>query len=256
MLQKIKELEPSIDAVFVPVELDKTASVRAAADIINDQVEKIDVLINNAGIMASEAFQTNDAGIETQLATNHVGHFLLTKLLIDKVYVAGAGARIVNVASDGYLISPFRFDDWNFSNGKEYDPWSSYGQSKTANILFTRQLAAKLAKRGILAFAVHPGVIMDTSLGKNVRPDSFNDISDIAMRNTGEPFTVGNPKSLQQGVATILMAALDPSIANEPGSYLEDCHPVPLRPYASSSENVEKLWQLSEQLTGESFDLG
>ena len=249
--EKIKELNSSIKTTFVPIELDDFDSVRVAAEKVNTSVGKIDILINNAGIMAVKKFTTNKDGIESQFATNHLGHFLLTNLLFDKVKAAGPSARIVNVTSDGFKIGPCRFEDYNFKDGKEYDPWSAYGQSKTANILFTRQLANK----GRPSFAVHPGVIMSTSLGNHVDQAMFGDINDIAIRNTGKEFIVGAPKPTQEGVSTTLRAALDPSVAKESGSYFENCNAVPLFDYASSMGNAQRLWALSEKLVGQKFDL-
>lgn len=135
----IQGINATTKTTFVPIELDDWDSVRKAAANINDKVSQIDLLINNAGIMAVP-YTLNKAGIESHFATNHLGHFLLTALLFDKIAAAGPGARIVNVTSDGYQLGPCRFEDYNFKNGEEYHPWSGYGQSKTANILVSPQL--------------------------------------------------------------------------------------------------------------------
>lgn len=256
MIAEIKKVNSNIEALFVPIELDKTSSIAKAAEIINANatIKKIDIVINNAGIMATP-YKKNDAGIESQLATNHIGHFYLTKQIFPLILAAGEGARIINLTSDGYMISAFRFDDFNFSDGESYDIWSGYGQSKTANVLFTRQLARKLGNRGILAFVVHPGVIMSTSIGGSVDESAFNDLPAIAKRNTGVDFKMGEPKSAQQGIATTLVAALDPSLSSKSGSLLMDCNVEPIMDYASSSENAERLWKLSEKLTNENWDL-
>ena len=157
IIQKIQQINPSIRATFVQVELDDFDSVRRAAGHVNSQITVLDILINNAGIMAVQKFTKNKNGIESQFATNHLGHFLLTALLFPTILAAGRGARIINLTSDGFQIEKFRPDDYNFQDGEAYDPWSAYGQSKTANILFTRYLGAKLTDRGIASFAVHPG---------------------------------------------------------------------------------------------------
>lgn len=112
-------------------------------------------------------------GIESQFGANHIGHFLLTSLLMPKIEAAGPGARIVNLSSSGHQLGEVRLDDYNFNNGKAYDPWAAYGQSKTANILFSVSLAEKLASRGILAFAVHPGSIAVTGLGTHVEGSAW-----------------------------------------------------------------------------------
>ena len=115
VIKEIAEINENIKTTFVPIELDNLESVRKAVSVVDAAVEKIDVFINNAGIMAVKDFKTNNAGIESQFATNHVGHFLLTNLLMDKILAAGRGARIVNLTSDGHKISPVRFEDYNFS---------------------------------------------------------------------------------------------------------------------------------------------
>ena len=255
VISKIHALNPSIKATFFSIELDDFDSVRRCAANINAQITKLDIMINNAGIMAVVNFTTNKIGIESQFATNHLGHFLLTALLFPKISAVGSGARIINLTSDGYTIGPCRFEDYNFKDGKEYDPWSGYGQAKTSNILFTRQLASKLASKGILSFAVHPGVIMGTNLSNHLDRSVFKDISAITERNTGFPFEMGQPKEKQQGVATTLVTALDPSITGVSGSYWEDAKTREMREYASSMENAERLWTLSEKLVGERWEL-
>lgn len=110
VIKEIGEISPSTNAIFIPIELDDFDSVRKAAAVVNKSVDKLDILINNAGIMAVVEYQTNKEGIESQFATNHLGHFLLTSLIFDKIRAAGPKARIVNVTSDGYMISPWRED--------------------------------------------------------------------------------------------------------------------------------------------------
>ena len=254
---QIKEVNALVKTTFVPIELDDLDSVRKAAEQINASIDHLDILINNAGIMAVQKFTLNKHGVESQFATNHVGHFLLTALLFDKIAAAGPGARIVNVTSDGHTISPCRFEDYNFNNGKDYNPWNGYGQSKTANILFTRQLATKLQSQGVYAFAIHPGVIMETSLSNHMEfnAEVVQAILDTALRETGEQFMVGQPKSMQQGISTTLRAALDPALEKETGAYFEDCNVKQTREYATSLENAQRLWTLSEDLVGQRFDL-
>ncbi|ETN41161.1 uncharacterized protein HMPREF1541_03096 [Cyphellophora europaea CBS 101466] len=255
VIEKIKAIDSTVKALFIPVQLDDFDSVRTAAKQVNDATDKLDVMINCAGIMAVPDFTTNKNGIESQFATNHLGHFLLTALVFDKVTAAGRGARIVNVTSDGYQLGPCRFEDYNFKDGAEYHAWSGYGQSKTANILFTRQLAAKLSNRGITSFALHPGVILESGIGRTTTEEMLGGINEVALRETGMPFRVGDPKPMTQGTSTALVAALDPRLADQSGSYLEDCAVVPAREYATSLQNAQRLWTLSEQLVGQRFDI-
>ena len=155
-------------------------------------MEKIDVLVNCAGVMAVKDFQTTVQGIESQFGLNHVGPFLLTNLLLPKVVKAGKGARVVNVTSTGYMACGVRFDDWNFQDGKEYDPWLGYGQSKTANVLFAGSLADRLEDSGGQAFSAHPGLVLESNLQANVAPELFAEGMEAAKKaNGGESFAMG-----------------------------------------------------------------
>ena len=252
----INKLNPNIKTTFVQADLSSLASVREAAGVINSQIERLDILINNAGIMAVKEFTLTTDGIESQLGTNHLGPFLLTNLLMPKILAAGKGARIVNLSSDGYLISSFRFDDYNFSNGNTYDQWSGYGQSKTANILFAKYLARRLASKGVLVFSLHPGVIMETSLGDHVPQEDFASLAETAEKNTGKKFEMDlPPKNRQEGCATTLVAALDPRMRVHAGAFLTDSQLKALEPRCESVEDAEKLWKISEELVGEDFAL-
>ncbi|EXJ67729.1 uncharacterized protein A1O5_09075 [Cladophialophora psammophila CBS 110553] len=259
IMSRIKEINPAIKVDFVPVSLDDFDSVRAAAATINGKISKLDILINNAGIMAIEQYTTNKNGIEIQFATNHLGHFLFTKRLFPKILAAGPGSRIVNLTSLGHKIGPVRLEDYNFSDGKEYDPWSSYGQSKTANVLFSLYLANKLRGRGIQSYAVHPGGIYDTQLANHMTdvPASLASIEAIAQKNTGRHFPLDQekPKSMAEGISTTLVAALDPRIESQSGMYMTDCQCQSTYEYAESMEGAEKLWKLSEELVGEKFEI-
>ena len=169
VIEEIKSISPSTKVQFVQVDLQRFESIRNAATEINKSVEKIDVLINNAGIMAVKEFTLTPEGIEAQFGSNHIGHFLLTNLLLPKLK---EGSRIVNLTSHGHRYSHVQLDDYNFQDGKTYDEWKAYGQSKSANILFTVQLAIKLRAAGITSYAVHPGVIQ-TNLGTHIDPSAW-----------------------------------------------------------------------------------
>ncbi|TGO08711.1 hypothetical protein BTUL_0195g00130 [Botrytis tulipae] len=158
IIKEIHTLNPSITTHFVPLDLASQKSIRQAASLINSLVEKIDILINNAGVMAVPAYQTTEDGIELQFGCNHIGHFLLTNLVLEKLLKAGreGQARIVNVSSTGYELGGVQFDDWNF-NVWILPKFNSYAQSKTANVLFSSTLAARLKDRNIQSFALQPG---------------------------------------------------------------------------------------------------
>lgn len=146
------------------LDLADLASVRAAATDIVQRFAKIDLLINNAGVMACPQGTTAD-GFELQFGTNHLGHFLFTCLLMPAV-LAAAPARIVTLSSAAHKFSGIDFADPNYTQ-RNYDKWQAYGQSKTANALFSVALNARLASRGVTANAVHPGMIV-TELGRHL----------------------------------------------------------------------------------------
>lgn len=172
VIDHINAINPGVRTKFIHLDLGSLASVREAAASINDNVEKIDVLINNAAIMACPYSKTVD-GIECQFGTNHVGHFLLTNLIMPKILAAGPGATIVNVSSVSHRVADVNLDDYNYEvkrpwfsclsctdfgqHGAEYDPAVAYGAVKSANILFTRALANRLKSEQVKAISLHPG---------------------------------------------------------------------------------------------------
>ncbi|KAI1490984.1 hypothetical protein F5X96DRAFT_633626 [Biscogniauxia mediterranea] len=262
VLAAIHEIDPSIKATYVQVELTDHESVRRAAkEILEATSSKIDVIINSAGNMAIKEYTVDKQGVEMQFSGNHLGHFLLTNLLVPGLLAAASqdperGARVVNLTSLGYRISPVRFDDYNFSGGKTYDMWSAYGQAKTANILFSWGLTKRLKNRGVTSFAPHPGSNLETQLGSHLAIEDYNDIFDITRRNTGKDFVFDEPrfKSYAQIGATPLTAALDPELTAKAPAYLESNQIATPTEHASDPEAVEKLWKLSEKLVGQEFD--
>lgn len=256
LISEIGKTNPNVSTTFVHCDLTDQQSVRNAASEINgdDSIKKVDVVINSAGVMDVKDYTVDKKGNELSFSANHIGHFLLTNLIMPKILAAGKGARIVNVTSRGHSISPVRFDDPTFSGGKEYDGWSAYGQSKSANILFSVELARRLADRGVYAYSVHPGVIMGTGLATHLDRSDFDQIDAIARRNTGRSFVLDTPKPLTVGSSSILAAALDPAFESRSGIFIEDCQPGEAYDYALDPGNAEKLWKLSEELVGEQFD--
>ncbi|KAL2816720.1 hypothetical protein BJX63DRAFT_441456 [Aspergillus granulosus] len=252
--QEIESISPSTQPSFVSIELDDFDSVRKAAATTLTLTQTIDILINNAGVMTIP-WEKNKNGIEKTFAINHSGHFLLTKRLLPAIIAAGPGSRVINLTSAGYKSGPFRFDDWNFSEGQQYNPFASYGQSKAANILFTIRLAERANDHGVLAFAVHPGFIPDTSLTTHLVSIDADEMNRVALENTGFEFGSDEPKSQQQGAVTTLVAALSPNLAGRTGAYLADCQVEEVREYARDPELVRKLWGLSEELVGEKFSI-
>jgi NAD(P)-dependent dehydrogenase (short-subunit alcohol dehydrogenase family) len=205
--------------------------------------------------MAIKKYTTSKDGIETQFAANHVGHFLLTNLLLPNIIAAGPDSRIINVSSFGYLSAGVRFDDWNFKDGAEYNPWHAYAQSKTAIILFTHALADKL-KGKVLAFSLNPGLILESKLMTNVTKEMFADGHRITLEAMGgRPMPSIAPKSLAAGASTTLYGALDPDLKNHSGAFLNHgaIYDEELLPHAASVKNQQRLWDLSEKLVGQIF---
>jgi NAD(P)-dependent dehydrogenase (short-subunit alcohol dehydrogenase family) len=246
----IKKETPHAELRPLVLDLSSLASVRKAAAEVNSYEENIDVLINNAGVMGNPYTETEDK-LESQFGTNHVGHFLLTNLILNKL-MASPSPRVVNLTSVGHGIGPVLFDDIGFSGGKKYDRWHAYGQSKTANILFTKELAKRHPE--LVALAVHPGAI-----GTNLmRHNTMESVLENPIKTYwGEPFVVDwFWKSLSQGAATTLVAALDPAKKGYSGSYMDDCqvHDEHCMEWAKDMNNANKLWKLSEDLVGQKFD--
>ncbi|XXH00681.1 hypothetical protein Hte_007031 [Hypoxylon texense] len=166
--EDIASINPEVATKLLMIDLASFSSVRtAASEVLSwSDVPHIDVLANNAAIMAVPYSKTVD-GFESQFGTNHLGHFLFTNLVMEKL-LASKTPRLVSVSSDGHRLNPIRWTDYNYGDGKYYNKWAAYGQSKTANNLMALYLAAKLQHRGLQAFSLHPGVFYDSGLSESV----------------------------------------------------------------------------------------
>lgn len=184
--------------------------------------------------MAAPRSSTTD-GLEMQIGTNHFGHFLLTNLLLDQLK-ASAPSRIVTVSSLAHKFGRINRDDIN--SEKSYNKWEAYGQSKLANILFTRELAKRLAGTGVVANSLHPGAVK-TELQRHI-----NIMSYLALPFS--PFLFKTPKS---GAQTTLAVALDPEYENVTGKYFADCAVVKETKDAQCDDTAEWLWKKSEEIT-------
>lgn len=234
-------------------------SIRAAAKEANDRFDKIDLLINNAGVMACPLDRTAD-GFEMQFGTNHLGHFLLTNLLMPLVE-KGEAPRIVNLSSRGHHIDRVHFDDPNYAS-RDYDKWQAYGQSKTANILFAVGLEKRLADKGIHAYALHPGGIM-TNLGRHMTEQDREWMVERMRKMAEESGQQGEGfKTIAQGAATTCWVATTDALADAGGLYCEDCHIADqddenptggVRSYALDADSADRLWAMSEDMVGERF---
>ena len=230
------------------LDLASLAAVDAFADRVLAEHDRITLLVNNAGVMATPFSRTAD-GVERQFGTNHLGHFLLTCRLAPAL-VAGAPARVVNVTSAGHRASDVHWDDPNYER-RPYDKWEAYGQSKTANILFTVALERRLGAHGVHGYAVHPGMIA-TKLGRHLDQSDYEELKARAKRSPAG----GLPayKSIEEGAATTLYAATSPELEGRGGFYLADTAiSDEAMPYALDPDAAERLWSLSEELIGRSF---
>lgn len=224
-------------------------SVRAFAERFLASGRTVDIVINNAGIMACPETRVGP-GWEAQFATNHLGHYALVNRLWPAV---SPDARIVAVSSAGHRLSPVQWDDIHFRNG--YDRWRAYGQAKTANALFAKHLAELTRNTGVRAYSLHPGAIM-TPLQRHLDTQDMVDRGWIdASGNVIDP----NFKTPQQGAATSVWAATSPLLADLSGVYCEDCDVAEpattpngpgIRDYAIDPEQAARLWGLSAELTG------
>lgn len=241
--------EAQIDTITV--DLTSLENIRAATSRARQRFSKIDILINNAGVMATPFLHTAD-GFEMQIGTNHLGHFALTGELFPLIE-RGHLKRIVNLSSRGHHFAPVNFDDPHFER-RAYDPWGSYGHSKTANVLFSVGLEARFAVLGIHAYAVHPGGIQ-TNLGRHMTPEMVEALmARVISKDTGFAW-----KTIPQGAATSCWAATAPELEGKGGVYCEDCHVAEVddesatggvRSYAINPSFAEQLWAMSEDATG------
>jgi NAD(P)-dependent dehydrogenase (short-subunit alcohol dehydrogenase family) len=247
---------------LVGLDLANLKSVRACADGLLAKGEAFDVIIANAGVMATPFGRTAD-GFETQFGTNHLGHFVLINRIASLIR---HGGRLINLSSAGHRYSNVNLDDPNFER-TTYEPFVAYGRSKTANILFAVAFDKRHRSHGVRAAAVHPGGIK-TELGRYVEPGRMekviNEINQHLAAQGKGPFQF---KSIPQGAATSVWAAVVAPADEIGGQYCENCHvakTVPddtpitavsegVRGYALDAKNAEALWKKSEELVGESF---
>ena len=247
---------------LIELDLANLKSVRACADQLLAKGDAFDVVIANAGVMATPFGHTAD-GFETQFGTNHLGHFVLVNRIASLIR---DGGRLINLSSAGHRYSTVDLEDPNFEH-TTYEPFVAYGRSKTANILFAVAFDKRHRDRGVRAAAVHPGGIK-TELGRYVEPGRLEKVigeinQQLAPQGKG-PFQW---KSIPQGAATSVWAAVVAPADEIGGRYCENCHVgnvVPddatitavsegVRGYAVDVKTAEALWKKSEEMVGESF---
>ncbi|XP_060655622.1 retinol dehydrogenase 14-like isoform X1 [Drosophila nasuta] len=224
---------------FRELDLASLESVRKFVDEFKKEQSKLDILINNAGIMLCPHMLTKE-GFEMQLGVNHMGHFLLTNLLLDLLNKSSP-SRIVNVSALAHVNGTINFDDLN--SEKSYSPRKAYGQSKLANILFTRELAKRLEGTNVTVNALHPGVV-ETELSRHV-PIFNNPIFGFLI----SPLIWLIFKTPKNGAQTTLYAALDPDLNGVTGLYFSDCKPKEVSAAAKDANSANRLWEESEKWT-------
>ena len=274
--QQILATVPTAQLQTLIIDLSDVNSIRKAAQSLLDKNEAIDVLINNAGVMACP-FEKTAQGFEMQFGTNHLGHFLFTNLLLPLVIKAQdqkPGARIVSLSSAAHKFASVNVEDPNYLN-RPYNKWQAYGEAKSANALFALALNKRLIKHGIDVFSVHPGMIA-TELGRHLDTDDLK----MLMGSSKQKDAADKPKSekpaeaktestarkspfktIPQGAATSVWAATASALKGKGGIYLEDCQIAEPSQKATSGfaahiadeDLAEKLWQVSERLLEQTF---
>jgi NAD(P)-dependent dehydrogenase (short-subunit alcohol dehydrogenase family) len=250
--------EAGVDDVdLVELDLASFASTRRAAAEILERYDRLDVLVNNAGLALFGGRAVTDDGLEAMFGVNHVGHFLLTTLLLDRI-VASAPSRIVVVSSEGYKMARegLAWDD--LQHERSYDAFPVYGHSKLANIHFAVELARRLEGTGVSVNACHPGFVA-TELGRT-RPE------DAVRRPPREPRTAAagstakdrpdlshlpDPLTPEQGAATSVHLASSPAVEGVTGRYFVDSEPVELTPVASDPTAARRLWEITEHIVAQ-----
>lgn len=224
------------DLHLVLCDLSRQADIRAAAEEITERFDRLDVLVNNAGVYLTDFVLTVDQ-LEKTWAVNHLGYFLLTNLLLD-LLKDSAPARIVNVASDAHREASIDFDNLNGEQG--YNWYNAYGRSKLANILFTRELARRLDGTGVTANALHPGVVASEIWNRNADWVSW-------FVRLFTPFF----RSPAKGAETAVYLATSPEVAGVSGRYFKDCQEKQPADAARDDAVAQRLWDVSEAQVGD-----
>ncbi|GAB5487941.1 MAG: SDR family NAD(P)-dependent oxidoreductase [Parasphingorhabdus sp.] len=252
---EIKAASGNENVDVMDMDLGSMESIRTFADAFHANHDQIDLLINNAGVMACPFAKTTD-GLEMQFGTNHIGHFLMTNLLMPAI-LRGGSARIVNLSSRGHHRDEVHFEDPNFEN-REYEKWNAYGQAKTANVQFSVGLEKRFADKGVHSYAVHPGGIV-TNLGRHLNEADVAELMARMKESSGDGPVL---KSVEAGAATTCYAATAPELEGKGGVYLEDCNVAEVndadpagsvRSYAVDPAKADELWSLSEEIVGQNF---
>lgn len=227
--------------------------------------KKIDILMNNAGVMAIPELELTKDGYEKTFQSNHLGHFVLTSVLMPLLNTAGDGSTVINVSSSAYMIASKGLNLDNLNGEKSYGPWDAYGQSKLQNILFTKELQrrAKEANINLTSTSLHPGAVRTDLARYLVGKDNFVSMQDKAaqenMKLTPATLTllplVYFTKSVDRGATTQIWLASGQGGDDIGGKFFQNCKSLPLGAAAEDMESAKALWSVSEKLGGINFDL-
>lgn len=236
------------------LELDKPESIHRFAKEWLSNHQTLDLLINNAGVLGCPLTYTKQ-GYELQFSTNHLGHFLLTNLVMSALKSSG-NARVVNLSSSGHYVSEVDFSDIHYIN-RLYTPMQAYGQSKTANIWFSNELDRRFKTDGVRSFALHPGGI-NTNIGRHITPVVMDEITSIIQSFDGAGDEM---KTISQGAATTCWAATSAELNGEGGLYLADCQigkegssiSTDYASHAFDEKKEKQLWEVSNKMLGTNF---
>ncbi|UPK69833.1 SDR family NAD(P)-dependent oxidoreductase [Chitinophaga filiformis] len=257
-----KNLAGIANVVLEEMDLMSHISIDRFAEKFLASGRPLHLLINNAGIMFVP-LRRDSRGIESQLVTNYLAPFQLTARLWDTLKKAN-GARVVNVSSQGHQFAPFNFEDPNFES-RAYETLSAYGQSKTALNLFTVELDKRGKRHHVRAYALHPGNVLGTELAREASVETFRQLGLVDENGNLLPEFAASMKTIPQGAATTLWCATSPLLNNIGGVYCEDADIAVLapgqeisggvKPYSLDESNANRLWKLSEEMTGVGFDV-
>lgn len=262
MDKAVKNLQGIPNVELIPMDLMSPESIDAFADNFLNSGRPLHLLINNAGIMWVPLRRDN-RGIESQLATNYLAQFRLTAKLWPALKKAD-GAKVINVSSHGHHFAPFNFEDPNFEH-RQYETLLGYGQSKTAVNLFSMEMDNRARKYNVRVYAVHPGSIGGTELGREAPIELFQKMGFVDADGQMLPEVAAALKTIPQGAATTVWCATSPLLNKIGGVYCEDADIAPLcadintqrgvNPYSLDEAGAKQLWTLTEGLTGLKFDL-
>lgn len=254
VIDEIESASPGTKVIFIDLDLANQSSIRNTVNHVKTLGITIDVLVNNAAVMACPYWKTAD-NIEMQFGTNQVGPFLFTNLLL-KEHLISHGGRIVFVSSSASVRSPSLLlpplEDLNYQNGQTYNPSTAYSVSKLANVLYARNLAQLLQKDKITVLSLDPGSI-ETPLQRHFT-EAARDAAIEQAKKDNPNFVMPVRKTLQEGCSTQLRAALDPSLDSSSGAFLQDCQIVVHSVHVEAYGAADKVWKLCEGFVEETFD--